>query len=98
MSIVATPSEVLEALAKALDLPKNSVGFVLRAWVGEAVTLEVTSYIDDGSFRNLVTTIEDLDFVAVNRRIKLPGEVSDYIDVRISELRNHFGLKEEECK
>lgn len=95
MSIVTTPSKVLSTLAKALDLPKNSIGFVLRAWVGEAVTLEVTSCINDGHFRDFVTTIEDLDFIATNRRVRLPDEISDYIDVRISKLRKHFDLKEE---
>lgn len=95
MSIVIAPSEVLSALAKALDLPKNSVGFVLRAWVGEAVTLEVTSCINDGNFMNLVTTLEEIDFVAANRRVCLPGEIADYLDMRISELRKHFDLKEE---
>lgn len=48
----------MRRIADALNLPKNTVAFTLRVRVGEAATLEVESYAEEGGAEEIATVLK----------------------------------------
>ena len=60
---IVTSRDAYEALAKVLGLPKYCTSFKLVGHAGEALTLNVTSFVDTEEFKGFVETIEAFDLV-----------------------------------
>ena len=58
MATLKAPSERARSIAKALNLPKNTVAFTLRMRVGEAATLVVETHPGQEEGRQLAAILQ----------------------------------------
>lgn len=58
MALLTAPSEAARSIAKALNLPKNTIAFTLRMRVGEVATLEVETHAGQEEGKALATVLQ----------------------------------------
>lgn len=58
MALLKAPSEAVSQIARALNLPKNTLAFTLRVRAGEIATLEVETYVEQGGVLELATVLK----------------------------------------
>lgn len=64
MTILTCPSVEAAAIAKALGLPKNTTGFILRVMVGEIPTIEVHTCVQSEVTQELCSVVQKFKLCA----------------------------------